>query len=225
MSLLHQYVNDRGLVDYQGINARSRQKLIDWLEKSAQVDPESLDAKQQLALWLNLYNALVIEQILQHYPLESILPKVFGIPNWFAFWRFFARPVYTIGGNRYSLNQIEHGLIRPQFQDPRVHFALVCAALGCPLLRNEAYQGDRLELQLEEDAKRFINNPDKVYHDRRAGVLCCSKIFKWYERDFLAVSDSVPAYIQTYLTDFSAASTLEIKYLDYDWRLNQRTSS
>ena len=208
------------------MRSRSRQKLTDWLQELSEINLESLNPKQQLALWLNLYNALVIQQVLQNYPLKSILPIFLGIPNWLAFWRFFSRRVYTIDGNRYSLNNIEHDVIRSQFSDPRIHFALVCAAMGCPLLRNEAYQSDRLEAQLEEDAKRFINNSDKVYYDSGDQVLYCSKIFKWYEQDFIQVSESIAEYIQTYSTkDIPLNKSVTIKYLDYDWNLNQRISS
>lgn len=222
---LHQYVDKRGLVNYQGITARSRQKLTNWLQDLSQVNPELLATKQQLALWLNLYNALVIEQVLNNYPIKSILPKFLGIPNWFAFWVFFSRPVYEIGGHQYSLNNIEHDILRQKLLDPRLHFALVCAARGCPLLRDEAYQSDRLETQLEEDAKRFINNPHKVYYEPNNRILYCSKIFKWYQKDFLTVSTSIAEYIQTYLVADFPHQPVAIKYLDYDWHLNQRTSS
>jgi len=219
--LLQQYVNDRGLVDYQGIK-RSQPKLTNWLKEMSAVDLKSLDSKQQMALWLNLYNALVFERILSKYPLESILPKFLGLPNWLAFWIFFSSEVYTIDGNSYSLNKIEHDTIRPKYSDPRIHFALVCGATGCPLLRNEAYQSDRLEAQLEQDAKRFINNPDKVYYDSNEQVLYCSKILKWYKQDFLKVSPSLAEYIQIYIEkEIPNNKSVEIKYLDYDWHLNR----
>ena len=219
--LLQQYVNDRGLVDYWGMK-RSHQKLDDWLKELSTINPASLAPTQQKALWLNLDNALVIRQVINNYPLKSILPKFLGIPNWWAFWRFFTRSVYTVGEKQYSLNNIEHDTIRQQFADPRIHFALVCAAKGCPLLRNEAYQSDRLDIQLEDDAKRFINNPDKVYYDPQASVLYCSKILKWYKQDFLKQSESIAKYIQTYSnSDIPLDKPVEIKYLNYDWHLNQ----
>ena len=223
--LLQQYVDDRGLVDYRGIK-RSPSKLTNWLQELATIDPKSLDRQQQMALWLNLYNALVIEQVIDKYPIESILPKLLGIPNWLAFWRFFTRRVYRLNDDRYSLNNIEHDILRPEFADPRIHFALVCGAIGCPLLRNEAYQSDRLEAQLESDARRFINNPDKVKYDAEQSMLYCSQIFKWYRQDFLKVAPSLTEYIQIYLDrELNHDRSLTIKYLDYDWHLNQRMSS
>lgn len=224
--LLHQYVDEQGLVNYQAWKIQSTQKLTDWLQELAQINPELLNPNQQLAFWLNLYNALVIEQVLKNYPLKSILPKFLGVPNWLAFWRFFSHSVYTINQRRYSLNNIEHDILRQKFSTPRIHFALVCAAIGCPLLRNEAYEGDRLETQLDEDARRFINNHNKVYYDRNQQVLYCSKILKWYKQDFLKVSNSIPEYIQTYLSlDIPLNEQIPIKYLDYNWSLNQRISS
>ena len=222
--LLKNYVNDRGLVDYRTWE-QSPQKLTDWLQTVSQVNPELLDSNQQLALWLNLYNALTIARVLRKYPIDSTLPKFLGIPNWLAFWWFFSRPVYTINSDSYSLSNIEHDILRPQFKEPRIHFALVCASMGCPLLRNEAYWSDRLLTQLDEDARRFINNPDKVYYNSKTQTIYCSKIFKWYKKDFLTLANSVPEYIQNYLVDTSLNAATPVKYLDYSWKLNQRISA
>ena len=223
--ILHQYVDDRGLVDYQALAQSS--KITNWLKELAQIELEQLsDPDLRLALWINLYNALVIAQVLKNYPMESILPKFLGIPNWIAFSGFFSRPIYSIDRRRYSLDNIEHKILRRQFQEYRIHFALVCASIGCPLLRNEAYTSDRVQTQLDEDVKRFINNPNKVYYDTDNQILYCSKIFKWYKKDFLKVANSIPEYIQTYLaSDLALDASTPIEYLDYDWNLNQRISS
>jgi hypothetical protein len=222
--LLHQYVDEGGLVNYQAWK-QSPQKLTNWLQSLSAIAPESLSPDEQIALWLNLYNALTIARVLEKYPIKSILPRFLGIPNWLAFAIFFSRPVYTLNRRRYSLSDIEHNILRQKFDEPRIHFALVCASIGCPLLRNEAYVGDRLEVQLEEDARRFINNFDKVFYDPNEEIIYCSKIFKWYEKDFLEVANSIPEYIQTYLSsDIHLDATTAIKYLDYDWSLNQRIS-
>ena len=106
---------------------------------------EELSTDDQLALLINLYNALTIQQVLAAYPIDSICPKILGIPNWLAFWRFFSRTVFAMNGTALSLNTIEHGILRKQFKEPRIHFALVCASMGCPVLRNEAYLPDIVE--------------------------------------------------------------------------------
>ncbi|MDJ0715398.1 MAG: DUF547 domain-containing protein [Prochloraceae cyanobacterium] len=225
--LLKQYVDSQGKINYQAWKAHSKQKLTNWLEQLASIDPQKYtDPNQQLALWINLYNALVIDRVLEKYPIDSIFPKFLGVPNPIAFLRFFSRRVYKIGDRDYSLNNIEHGIIRQQFNEPRIHFALVCAAVGCPLLRNEAYFPEKLPTQLYEDAKRFINNPDKVHYNLETNTLYCSQIFKWYGKDFLKVANSLPEYFQTYLSSqVELNSSTSIRYLDYDWNLNQRISS
>lgn len=222
--LLRRYVNQQGQVHYQAWQAESLPELRHWLHQLSSIDPQSLSLSQQLALWLNLYNALVILQVLERYPMRSIRPKILGIPNWLSFFRFFQRPIYTLNRQSYSLNLIEHGILRQQFHNPQIHFALVCAAIGCPLLRPQAYFPDAVESQLEEDAKRFIHNPTKVRFDLPTQTLYCSKIFKWYGEDFLEVADSIPRYIAPYL-GLSLTNSTRLRYLDYDWRLNQRTSS
>jgi len=220
--LLNLYVDNQGKINYQTWKMRSSDRLNQWLEELSLIDLQKYSEDKQLALWINFYNALVIAEILKIYPIESIFPKFLGIADPIAFFLFFSRPVYR----GYSLNNIEHDIIRPRFRDPRIHFALVCAALGCPILRNEAYNPENLQHQLNEDAKRFINNREKVYYDTDNKTLYCSKIFKWYERDFLEVANSIPEYIQTYLSpDIPIKASCQVKYLDYDWRLNQRISS
>lgn len=222
--MLHQYVDEHGKVDYQTWQT-STQPLKDWLYQLSQLklnDIPNLD--QRLAFWLNLYNALVIDQVLEVYPVTSIRPTVLGIPNWFAFLQFFEKPVYQMDGHFYTLNHIEHKIIRPEFRDPRIHFALVCAAVGCPLLRNQAYQPEQVRSQLEDDAYRFINNPQKVRY--QPPFLYCSKIFQWYQEDFLYHAYSISQYVGAYLSSpVPLTATTPIRYLAYDWNLNQRTSS
>lgn len=226
---LSRYVDDRGRVDYRSWKAERIQPFRTWIHSLAQISlpPEP---STQVALWINLYNALTIYQVLHRYPIASIRPQVLGMPNWLSFLRFFKRPVAQIGGGVYSLDQIEHGVLRGQFKEYRVHFALVCASLGCPLLRNQAYRPEQIESQLDDDISRFVLNPDKVRYDPEADVLYCSQLFKWYRQDFLRVADSIQEFISTYLPVqdqqyTQVTSQTSISYLPYDWSLNQRTSS
>jgi len=225
--MLHHYVDEQGRVNYAAWKGEAAGELQHWLSQLSSVNLQDYpDLNQQLTLWINLYNALVIDQVLQKYPILTIRPQVLGIPNWIAFFQFFSRPIYLLGDLQYSLNTLEHSILRPQFQDPRIHFALVCAAVGCPLLRNEAYQMERIQIQLNEDATRFINNPAKVRFDDRTQTLYCSKIFKWYQQDFLKVATSISAYVKPFLSPAIPLSDFTpIRYLDYDWSLNQRISS
>jgi Protein of unknown function, DUF547 len=225
--LLRQYVDDQGRVDYRAWKNQDFKTLAQWLSTLEHIDTASaLTDAQQLALWINLYNAFTIATILERYPIASIRPTIFGLSNWLAFLWFFQRRVYRFAGQTYSLAQIENQMLRTRFGDPRIHFAIVCASVGCPLLRSEAYTAETVTQQLEEDAARFINNPAKVRYDAQTGMLYCSKIFKWYRQDFLAVSPSIPEYIRTYLTaDVPLSASTPIAYLYYDWSLNQRISS
>ncbi|NEQ30480.1 MAG: DUF547 domain-containing protein [Leptolyngbya sp. SIO4C5] len=224
--LLQAYVDAEGAVDYRRWQAEAKSDLEDWLATLDGLETDPLADDDKLALLINLYNALVVQQILQRYPLKTIRPQILGIPNWVAFLYFFMKPVHRLDHRRLSLNALEHDVLRQQFQEPRIHFALVCASVGCPRLRNEAYWPDRVRSQLDADAQLFINNPDKVRYDRDHQVLYCSKIFKWYEADFLQVAPSVTAYIQRYWqSEPQPDSQAAIAYLPYDWSLNQRTSS
>ncbi len=222
--MLAEYVDD-GCVDYGRWQMESAQALDRWLASVQSVDLETLDRDGAIAFLLNLYNALVVQQVLQKYPIKSIRPELLGIPNWVSFLLFFKRRRYQLNGRSLSLDGIEKGILRSRYDEPRIHFALVCASQGCPLLRAHAYRPEQLPAQLEEDAARFINNPDKVHYSAGDHTLHLSKIFKWYRSDFLTQAASVPAYIQPYLPGIDLPADLNIAYKPYSWQLNQRTSS
>lgn len=222
--LLKEYVNNEGRVDYKRWQLEAQQDLTQWLESISNFPQKQVRSEEGLTLLINLYNALVIDRILKKYPIQSIIPRFLGIPNWIAFFRFFSQSVYDFQNQPVSLNDLEHKMLRRKWQEPRIHFALVCAAIGCPLLRNEAYQPTRIEEQLTEDASRFINNSDKVNYLSDQNILQCSKIFKWYEKDFLRVASSVPSYINQYLA-ISITESVSIQYLPYNWSLNEQESS
>lgn len=226
--LLKCYVNDQGQVDYKTWQHESLSCLKQWIHQTQ--SSQNHDCRigaiaphdDQLAVWINLYNALTVAQVLEHYPIQSIQPKIVGVTNWLGFLCFFMKPVYKYGRRSLSLNDIEHSMLRRQFRDPRIHFALVCASTGCPLLRPEAYDPKRVQSQLEDDATRFINNPDKVRYSSRSHTLYCSKIFKWYRKDFLMQSASVQSYIERYWKGSPLPSVQRLRYLPYDWSLNRQ---
>ena len=218
--LLRRHVDGEGRVDYAACQRQGAYELEGWLAVQRPFDPDPGVGPGAFALWINLYNALVIRQVLARFPLASIRPSVAGVPNWPAFLSFFSRPVITLQGQSLSLDRIEHGLLRPRFADPRLHFALVCAARGCPLLRPEAYCAERIAAQLEEDARRFLLNPLKLRFDPACRTLYCSRIFQWYRRDFLAVAPSIAAYVGRHRSDLDLPADVRIAYLPYDWALN-----
>lgn len=221
--LLHRYVDQAGGVDYEAWATQHPQTLACWLAKQS---ADTQGRQDHLAHWINLYNAFTIQAVLSVYPIASIRPTWMGLPNWIAFLRFFQRRVHRLGSERFGLAQIENRMLRQLSGDPRIHFSIVCASVGCPLLRSEAYTPEGVEEQLEEDVTRFINNLDKVRFDAKENVLYCSKIFQWYEADFLAVAPSLPAYILPHLRGVPAQDhEPRIAFLPYDWSLNQRMSS
>jgi len=222
--MLRTYVKD-GQVDYAQWQIESSQSLTQWLDSVRNVDIFQLERLEAIAFLINLYNALTIEQILQKYPVDSVRPKILGVPNMASFLLFFSKNVYTLNDQQISLNNIEHDILRDRYQEPRIHFALVCASESCPQLRSSAYLPEQLEQQLTEDAQQFINNPAKMRYDEASKTLYCSKIFKWYEADFVAQAGSVIDYIQPYLNPQKIAADAKIEYLPYDWSLNQRMSS
>jgi hypothetical protein len=221
--LLQRYVDDLGRVNYRRWKAEEADVLRVWLESLADLDlADFTDADARLALWLNAYNAIAISQVLEVYPIASIRPKVLGIPNWLSFLDFFTRSNSIIGGKKYSLNQIEHAILRQEFAEPRIHFALVCASVGCPLLRRGAYFPESVRTQLEADASRFIHNPDKVRYDAQKKTLYLSKIFKWYGEDFVKAAGSVAEYVGGYLgPEAGVGDGWAIVFLPYDWNLNR----
>ncbi|MBE9063925.1 DUF547 domain-containing protein [cf. Phormidesmis sp. LEGE 11477] len=215
-----------GQVDYTLWQKESARELDQWLASLQTADLSAMGRESAIAFLINLYNALVIRQVLQKYPIRSIRPKVLGVPNWASFLLFFKQSVYSLGDRTLSLDNIEQDILRPQYDESRTHFALVCASTGCPLLRSEAYTPDQVLDQLEADAQRFINDTAKVNYDAASNTLYCSKIFKWYEDDFAATAGSVPDYIQTYLAEATIPANVNIVYLPYSWQLNdQRTFS
>ncbi|HEX9638630.1 MAG TPA: DUF547 domain-containing protein [Acidobacteriota bacterium] len=221
--LLERYVDQRGLVDYRGWKARDSAALKRYLEALSRVDPERLaDRKEKLAYWINLYNALTIDAMLHFYPLQSIKDKVshlFGYNVWDDY-------KIAVGGRELSLNQIEHQILR-KMDEPRIHFALVCAAMSCPRLLNEAYTGAELERQLERNSRHFFGAPDHLRVDRASKSVWLSPILDWYGEDFgpddASLLEWVAGYAPEAARDFLRQNgDLEIRYLDYDWNLNQQ---
>ena len=129
-------------------------------------------------------------------------------------------------GEVISLNDIENGTLRADFSEPRIHFALVCASVGCPALRNEAYQAKDLDRQLNEQARLFLSDTSKNRFDPATNTLHLSPIFDWFRADFAAVAGTVAAYVARYLDDPRIRKPgVKIKYTDYDWSLNDQTKA
>lgn len=219
---LKRYVRD-GLVDYAGLKAGAElDQCLAGLEAVSEEDFKQWSREEQIAYLVNLYNARTLRLIADHYPVKSIkaLGNLFQGP--------WDRPVVSLFGKAGTLNAIEHQMLRKNYDEPRVHFALVCAARGCPPLRSEAYTVDKLNAQLDDQGRVFLSTPRKNFPDLEARVLNLSPIFKWFRRDFEKKSGSVIRFIRSYWpSEISAKITdenYEIRYTSYDWSLNDTKS-
>ena len=216
-------------VDYQGFLAQ-RSQLKDYLKDLEQISQSDFDQwsdNKKLAFLINAYNAWTVELILTEYPdLKSIrdLGSFFRSP--------WAKSFIPLLGNTYSLDDIEHELIRGdnKYQEPRIHFAVNCASIGCPALREEAYDESRLDNQLEEQTQRFLSDTSRNYIQDKQ--LYLSSIFKWYKGDFekgFRGANSLESFLLLYPESLKltknqrstlANNDMEIDFLDYDWQLN-----
>ncbi|WP_218080792.1 DUF547 domain-containing protein [Anthocerotibacter panamensis] len=217
--LLTTYVDGLGRVDYARWKAQDATTLKDQINSFKDLDPETLPNRAaKLAFWINAYNAFALESVLERYPIETVRPGSF-IPDL----SFFKTARHEVHGHSYSLDEIENEVLRGQFKEPRIHFAIVCASRSCPRLRNRAYTADQLDSQLDEAARQFINDPKKNQYDNARGTVKLSKIFYWFRDDFGgSVSEFLKKYAESEALKALDNRRLKISYLDYDWGLNDR---
>jgi len=219
-ALLRAHVSaDGGFVDYDGLRGDAP-ALDAYIAALGEADLEALGRDERLALLVNAYNAFTLRLILDHYPIDSIK----DIP---AEQRWDAKR-WALGAGVYSLNQIEHELIRPRFAEPRVHFALVCAAIGCPPLRAGAYTGAGIEAQLTEQARYVHANPRWFRLDTDNGKLLLTSLYDWYGGDFEQMASSIVAYAAQYSPELvrfiNAGNEPRVEFLEYSWKLNSASN-
>ena len=220
--LLQDYVK-QGVVDYRGFGSDPR--FDSYLDALGRTDPETLNSRdEKLAFWINAYNAYTIKIVADSHPVESIKDlreeKLFGKGVWDR------KDFVVIGGEPMSLNEIEHEIIRVEFDEPGIHFALVCAAKSCPPLRSEAFVASRLREQLDDQGRVFLSDQKKNGFDidrKRANL---SKIFQWYGGDFgigktevmRTIAPLLPAGVREAVED--DPGEWRVSYMKYDWSLN-----
>lgn len=241
-ALLAAYVDDNGMVDYSGIQS-NREALDRFVASMGAIAGESFDAwseADRMALWINAYNAITLQSIIDHYPIQkgslvaSLRYPANSIRQIPGVWDELEKPVV---GRDYTLEAIEHEILRVEFSEPRIHVAIVCASIGCPPLRNEAYVGERIEEQLADQSRKFLADPAKFTIDRELNRVSVSPIFSWFGKDFAGVynvdgsvtghgrtDDAVIDYIRRNVSEDDAAYLLSASYRldrqDYDWSLN-----
>lgn len=206
-TLLQKYVANNGDVDYKGFKTESK-NLNDYVNYLAsKVPSEDWSSNEQLAYFINVYNANTIKLIVEHYPLKSI--KDISSP--------WLKNRLKIGDKDFSLADIENGILR-KMNEPKIHFAINCASYSCPKLLNIAYTSENVQELMERATKEFINNPEK--NKLSTGNLKLSEIFKWYKSDFTE-NGSLIDYINQY-SDVPISTDAIIDYIEYNWNLNDK---
>ncbi|MBD3271665.1 MAG: DUF547 domain-containing protein [Elusimicrobia bacterium] len=218
-AVLHDHVSEGiiqgitlNMVDYQSIQKDPRYQAL--IEDLHTIHVDNLTGPEKMAFWINTYNVCAIKMVLDHYPVTSI-KDIGGF-----FQTVWDTPVIIIRTDEYTLGEIEHSILRPM-GDPRIHCAIVCASLSCPNLRKEAYTPENLDEQLDDQVRKFLNNETKgaAFKD---SALRVSAIFKWFDEDFEAYN-GVRGFLKKYLSSEKQeqlSETTTIRYLPYDWSLN-----
>ena len=228
--VLRRYVNAEGLVAYTALST-NRNGLDAYIDSLAHYSPDSKpglfpDQDHELAYWINAYNAFVLRGVIDAYPIASVKDA-------FLLSGFFNRQKFVAGGKKLTLNDIENNIIRPRYRDPRIHFAINCAAISCPILENRAFDGPDLDARLEKALDRFTTDPRHVSIE--GSTLYLSKVLEWYGDDFSkwfpphhpnpATRPTIINYLYPYLTteviQSLSGDAIEIIYRDYDWALNE----
>lgn len=208
---LASFVKD-GLVDYRGMksNPASLNRYLDDLAAVTEGQWAAWGENDQIAFLINLYNAATLKLIVDHYPVDSI--KDIG-SWWKGPWK---QDAVRLFGRKVTLDHVEHELLREEFDEPRIHMALVCAARGCPPLRSEPYTGKLLDRQLDEQARGYLATPKGLRLDREDREAAVSAIFDWFEEDFESVRGFIEHHAAIDLQGWS------IRTIPYDWSLNEQ---
>ena len=220
--LLKAYVDDQGLVDYNAMAKDTR--FQDYIESLKLANTAEMTPNGQLAFWINAYNAVTIDKVIKWKPKKSVRETL--IPGVWTSTKFFTSREHLVAGKQLSQDDIEHEILRKQLDDPRIHFAIVCASSSCPKLARFAFTEENVQHQLEAETREYINSGRGVRMDHAENTLYLSKIFDWFASDFKNKSGSVLAFIKLYL-DEGAMAFLDrkpkISYIHYNWALNAKT--
>ncbi|PSQ95301.1 MAG: DUF547 domain-containing protein [Bacteroidetes bacterium SW_9_63_38] len=216
-------MDSTGNVDYAGLKAQVDSVLSPYLRQLATARPSTLDRDARLAFWINAYNAYTLKLVVDHYPVRTIWGVTPGPaePKENSPFSVEAGPV---ADTVRTLNEIEHEIIRRRFDEPRIHFALVCAASSCPRLRREPYTGSRLDAQLNDQASTFLHHPIKNRIPAGGDRVAFSRILKWHGEDFGPTADALQRVLAPHFNGRVrrrlADANYEVTYRPYDWTLN-----
>lgn len=213
--LLKQYVTS-GRVNYKKWKEEQAdlKKYLESLSKVSLNEYNQFTETQKLAFLINAYNAFTIQLILNNYPVTGIR-KIGGLFQ--SPWKI---KFFKLLEEERHLDWIEHSKLRVDFNEPRIHFAIVCASIGCPILQSEAYTSDKLDSQLEKSTKEFLNDKSKNFYDQNKKILYLSPIFKWFRSDFEKKGNLV-SFIRPYFLE-PIPENVKLEFTDYDWNLNEK---
>ena len=244
--LLKRYVSDAAQVNYSELqrNSESLRAFVAAMANLSESSYRQLNSGEKIAFWINSYNSLMLFLVVNSYPIKPstarsiVFPKnsIQQIPN---VWK---EQFFTVMGRNISLDHIENEMLRKNFGEPRIHMAIVCASISCPPLRNEAYKGDILEQQLEDQSIKFLANENSFKIDKEGNIVYLSSIFKWFGADFLSkystenlfqgytpVERALLNFISNHIGDKNKKYLLSggytIQYLPYDWSLNEQKTA
>ena len=207
-------------LDYAAVDAGDRAELAAYIAGLEAAPVTVLTRAEQLAFWLNLYNAVTVALILDHWPLASIRELDIS-PDWLADGPWGA-PLATVEGVALSLDAIEHEILRPIWRDPRIHYGLNCASLGCPDLPARAFRAERVDAMLDAAARAFVNHSRGV-RVTPAGEIAVSSLYEWYAEDFGGSDEAVIAHLRRYAEPALAARLADAERIAdhaYDWAIN-----
>lgn len=242
---LEEFVSADALVNYEGLK-KNNKSLTNFLEKVKTLSAESFaewNKKQQIVFWINTYNALILKSVINNYPIQSSFLRSLVYPKNSVqqIEGVFSKTTHVVMGSEVTLDKIEHDILREKFKEPRIHIALVCAAMGCPPLRRESYRAEKLDEQYNDQAKRYLQKYKNYRLDPVSRNIAVPKIFKWFIEDFSTYSahegggyiagDSaekgVMGYIYNHLPPKDqlalARGNYTLSFLDYDWTLNDQS--
>ncbi|OLP18691.1 hypothetical protein BST81_09215 [Leptolyngbya sp. 'hensonii'] len=230
-TVLRTYVNADGLVDYPALQANP-QRLRDFITQLKSVAPDTYatwSENEKIAFLINAYNAITLESIINQNPLKGSIKDIFGV------WNF---NKHIVMGRSLTLDNIEHDILRKDFQEPRIHAALVCAAISCPPLRQEPYTGEKLDEQLDNQVRKWLSSPNGLQIDRTQNRVAISSIFNWFGKDWQAqygiqgkftgsekeraVLNFISNYVSPKDKEYLAQGNYKLSYLNYDWSLNRQ---
>ncbi|HEX6901484.1 MAG TPA: DUF547 domain-containing protein [Thermoanaerobaculia bacterium] len=226
--LLSKYYDPAKGMNYKALKAQDKATLDNLRRQMAAVDAQTLSRQDQLAYWINLYNISVVGIVVDNYPVESIrdlsTDPVIRL-------NIFKKDLVDTKRGKMSLNDIENEKIRNGFKDPRIHFAINCAAESCPAIRTEPYVGDRVQQQLEDQTRKFINGPQGVRLEKKGGelVLHVTKVMDWFEGDFYKWGGGTIPFLLNYVSPdkrkqmVAAGNQIDVQYDEYSWKLNDNS--